>query len=129
MKKHEGTGFNDFCRVTREVMDIVAQHSAAFALKAHGYCFDFAVRKFVIAESFHRYRGMTLATSQGSADPVEWEAVSIIEIRSVTADSGEHLCIYMNQTLLLPRQARPCLVVRTGLICSRASLVCGTRLR
>ena len=94
MKKHEGNGFNDFCRVTREVMDIAAQHSAAFALKAHGYCFDFAVRKFVIAESFHRYRGMTLATSQGSADPVEWEAVSIIEIRSVTADSGEHLCIF-----------------------------------
>ena len=50
----------------------------------------------IIAESFHRYRGnaFTLGTQWSVADPVDWDAVSIIEIRSVTADSGEHLSLF-----------------------------------
>ena len=50
----------------------------------------------IIAESFHRYRGnaFTLSSVWRVPDPVEWDAVSIIEIRSVTADSGEHLSIF-----------------------------------
>ena len=65
--------FNDFCRTTKMTMNLVASCSVVFGLKANGYCFDFAVRKIVIAESYRRYCGAPLlATSQDSVDPDDW---------------------------------------------------------
>ena len=113
LEKQADTGFNDYCGATKAVMDIAAKSSAAFGLKNHGYCFDFAVRKFIIAESSRRYLGMPLATSQGSVDPVpvEWGAVSIVHIRGVTADSGKHLQIF--EPDVIADQASECMFGRT----------------
>ena len=73
----ETLDFNMFCRHVKETMSVAGNASLAFGLRAEKYCYDFAVRKFIIAESAYR--------------PVSWETVSIVDIHTVSADSGKHL--------------------------------------
>ena len=67
-----------FCKEVRVLLQKAARCIDNFGLKAEGYCFDFAYRKFIIAEA---------ARSKGA---VNWET-GIHEIRRTSADSGEHL--------------------------------------
>ena len=67
-----------FCKGVRSELDAAADAHQAFGMKAHGYCFDFAYRKIVIAEASRR------------KDVVDWKT-SMGEIQKISADSGELL--------------------------------------
>ena len=67
-------------------MSQAADVSKSFGMKSRGYCFDFALRKLIIGEA------RWLFTTTGSG--VDWTTTSIEGIRSVVADSGEHLTIF-----------------------------------
>ena len=67
-----------FCKAVRSVLSSAAASCSALGLKKEGYCFDFAYRKFIIAE-VHRRKGQ-----------VNWET-SMLEIQQLSADSGKYL--------------------------------------
>jgi hypothetical protein len=71
--------FPTFCQRARETIVKASVASNAFFLKAQGYCFDFAHRKFVIGEAVRR---------KGNVD---WSASNMQDIQSISADAGEYL--------------------------------------
>ena len=74
-----------------------AEKTNAFPIKSKGYCFEFALRKFIIGEARRLYGPELPASSRGNA--VDWTKTSIEEIRSVVADSGEHLTIFRSDVV------------------------------
>merc|ERR1712078_227151 len=77
--------FNKFYRHVKGTMSVAGNASSAFGLSAKKYCYDFAVRKFIIAEASKR---------NFCGQPPHWETVSIREIRTASVDSGEHLELF-----------------------------------
>ena len=80
LKHLDESGFDmqKFCQAFRSLLSNAAASCSAFGLKTEGYCFDFAYRKFIIAEARRRI------------GQVNWET-SILEIQHLSADSGKYL--------------------------------------
>ena len=69
---------SSFCKAARSTLQVAGDAHPAFGLKAEGYCFDFAYRKAIIAESARRKNEINWETSMG-------------EIQRISADSGDLL--------------------------------------
>ena len=69
-------------------MSVAGKASSAFGLNAEKYCYDFAVMRFIIA-IIADANVRTLRTM--AYRPVNWETVSIVELRAVSAESGKNL--------------------------------------
>ena len=67
-----------FGQKLRSVLQFAANAHSAFGIKSNGHCYDFAYRKFIIAETRRRNGQFNWETSMG-------------EIREISADSGDLL--------------------------------------
>ena len=83
--------FVEFCGSVRTILQHIGTLSSVFGLASEKYCFHFLFRKILIGEARFRQHSTSFAA-------VDWHALTVGDIKFMSADSNDHLAEFDSTT-------------------------------